>query len=70
MAGAGGGGRVSVAPETGGVVPFVGGEGWGHGTTMARVVALGGAGAVGAGPWGVVAPPRGAEAVQVQTGHG
>ena len=42
LAGAGCGRCVSVARRTGGAVPCVGGGGRGHGTPVARVVALGG----------------------------
>ena len=49
VAGAEGGGRVSVARRSGSLVLFVGGGGRGHGTAVARVVAFGGAGASVAG---------------------
>ena len=52
MTGAGAGGCVLVARGTGSAVPFVGGGGRGHGTAVARVVALGGAGASVAGAGG------------------
>ena len=51
-------------------MPFVGGGGRGHRTALARVVALGGAGAAGAAPLGVVAMPRGGRAVQAGPGGG
>ena len=44
---------------------FVRGGGRGHGMAVVRVAALGGEGAAGAGPWRVVAAPRGAGAVRV-----
>ena len=49
VAGAGGGGCVSVPRGTGSAVPFVVGGGRGHGMAVACVVALGGAGAAVAG---------------------
>ena len=54
--GLGVGGCVSSARGTGSSEPFVGGGGRGHGTAVARLVALGGAGAAvaGAGGWGCV----------------
>ena len=65
VAGAWGGGCVSVARGTGSAVLFLGGGGRGHGTAVARVVALGGAGTAEAGPWGVLAAPRGAGATRL-----
>ena len=49
---AGGGGCVWAARGTGSLVLFVGGGGWGHGTVVVRVAALGGAGASVAGARG------------------
>ena len=47
-----------------------GGWGCGNGAALARVVASGGARAAGAGPWGVMAEPRGAGAARVGPGGG
>ena len=52
MAGAGDEGCVSVVRGTGSSLPFLGGGGRGHGTAVASVVGLGGAGAAVAGAGG------------------
>ena len=53
LQGAQGGGCVSVARRTGSAVPFLGGGGRGHGTAVARLVALWGSGSGEGGGWGL-----------------
>ena len=68
VAGAGGGGRVSVAWGAGSAgpgLPFVGGGRCGHWAAVACVLASWEAGVAGAGPWGVTVVLRGAAVMTV-----